>query len=194
VKNSLQSLASLIRIANRGAVADETRRTLSTLGSRVDAVAKLHEELYRTDAGPVIDLAGYVGNLAQHFRALAPAHLNMQVISERILVTSGQAVAVGTLLNEFVANSLKHAFPERRAGTVRISVERADDDTVRIRCADDGVGFPQSAANATSGLGMQINEVISEELQGRIDISSDSNGTVLTLSFEALSTPIALSA
>ncbi|AZQ67670.1 GAF domain-containing protein [Silicimonas algicola] len=194
VKNSLQSLASLIRIANRGAVADETRRTLSTLGSRVDAVAKLHEELYRTDAGPVIDLAHYVENLGRHFRALAPAHLNLDVISEPILVTSGQAVAVGTLLNEFVANSLKHAFPGSRAGHVRISIDRGDDDTVRIRCSDDGVGFPTSAANATSGLGMQINDVISEELQGRIEISSDSDGTVLTLSFEALPTAVARSA
>ena len=185
VKNSLQSLSSLVRLAHRGAVSEETRSTLSTIGSRIDAVAKLHEELYRTDAGPVLDLARYVDNLGQHFRALAPGHLTLEVVSESVLVTSAQAVAVGTLLNEFVANSFKHAFPGNRPGQVRVVIERTSDGMVGIRCSDDGVGFPTDVAEAKAGLGMQIAAVISEELQAEIDIASDSRGTVLTLSFAA---------
>ena len=184
VKNSLQSLSSLVRIASREAVSDETQKALSTMQSRINAVAKLHEELYRTDAGPVIDLAKYVDNLSQHFRAIAPANVSLVVDADPINVGSSKAVAVGTLINEFVANAFKHAFPAGQPGTVRIEVKKdAGLDEIRLKCSDDGVGLPVDMAKAAGGLGMQIAAVISAELQGELDVTSTPNGLSIEMVF-----------
>lgn len=186
VKNSLQSLSSLVRLAMRNAESDETQKALSTMQSRIGAVAMLHEELYRTDAGPVIDLGRYVGNLGRHFTEIAPEKVTVEIECHPVKVSSNQAAAVGTLVNEFVANSFKHAFPDGRAGTVRVTVGNAPNNKIKIACSDSGVGLPDTSERSLGGLGMQIAGVISAELQGELVVDSGAEGLTISLEFEAL--------
>jgi len=184
VKNSLQSLASLVRLADRRAVAEETHDVLATISSRIDAVARLHEELYRTDAGPVIDLSSYIGNLAGHFAGIAPESVTLDIHSDAVKVTSAQAVAVGTLINEFIANSFKHAFPDDRPGRVQVRIARGPaPGEVRIDCTDDGIGLPAHATPSRGGLGMQIAAILSAELRGELEVKSTEAGLSVGLSF-----------
>ncbi|MWD29596.1 GAF domain-containing protein [Aquicoccus sp. SCR17] len=183
VKNSLQSLSSLIQIANRRARSDETKTALTTIDSRVQAVAKLHQELYRTNAGPVVELDRYVKNLGAHFREIAPQDVTLDVTCDALTVTSAEAVAVGTLINEFIANSFKHAFPGDRAGHVRVTIEGGPGNLVQILCADDGIGIPKEIDASRGGLGMQIAAVISSELRGELEVRSDENGLSVGLDF-----------
>jgi two-component sensor histidine kinase len=185
VKNSLHSLSALIRLLDRRAVSEETHTALSTIHSRIEAVASLHAELYRTDAGPVVDLARYCSNLGAHFSTVAPQDVTLELDVEVIEVTSRQAVAVGTLMNEFVANSFKHAFPGDRAGTVRISISEAEGGRcVRLVCRDDGVGLPDDEAASRGGIGMKIAQVICSELQCELNVNSSSNGLAVWLQFQ----------
>lgn len=187
VKNSLQSLSSLVRLASRRARHEETVEALSTLNSRIEAVVRLHEELYRTEAGPVIDLGRYVQNLTRHLAKLAPAHVAVEARTQRLPVASGQAVAAGTLINEFVANSFKHAFPDGRAGRVLITVEPGSEaGTIRLICEDDGTGLSDFAEGQDGGLGMEIAAVISAELQGELNIHSSAGGLKTCIEFTAL--------
>ena len=187
VKNSLQSLASLVRLAARRARHRETAEALSTLQSRIDAVARLHEELYRSDGGRIVDLGRYMANLTGHLAEIAPSHVRLQVKADNLAVSSEQAVAVGTLVNEFVQNSFKHAFPDGRHGMVHVTAERGSGDgKVQLTCRDDGVGLPDIALGGQDGLGMQIAAIISAELQGDLNIQS-SEGEGLTIGIEFVS-------
>lgn len=183
VKNSLHSLSALVRLIGRQAASDETNQALSTINSRIEAVAALHAELYRTDAGPVIDLAEYTRNLGTHFSAVAPHNVALELEVEPIEVSSRQAVAVGTLMNEFVANAFKHAFPGDRSGTVRIAITAADGGkSVRLVCRDNGIGF-SAGSESESGIGMKIAQVISSELQSELNVNSSSSGLAVWLQF-----------
>ncbi|KIN61206.1 putative two-component system sensor histidine kinase [Sulfitobacter noctilucae] len=187
VKNSLQSLGSLVRLAGRNAKEEETTEALATIGSRIDAVAMLHQELYRTDAGRIIELGRYVENLMSYFRKIAPENvtLNCELIETK--VSSNEAVAVGTLINEFVANAIKHAFPDDRTGQIDVLVTRnADDNRIRVNCRDNGVGLSENATLSTGGLGMQIAAVISAELNAKLDVDTKSNGLNVTFEFESM--------
>lgn len=184
VKNSLQSLAALVRIQSRQAVGDEAIAALDTVISRIGAVATLHEELYRTEAGPVIDLADYVANLSRHFAAIAPANVSIELSLDPVKVSSLQAVAVGTLINESVANAFKHAFPDARHGTVHIAIaETGGGSTVRVTCADDGVGLPTEPVPDSGGLGMKIAQIICAELQSKLEVQSSRQGLSLSMEF-----------
>ncbi|WP_370401876.1 sensor histidine kinase [Sulfitobacter sp. JB4-11] len=186
VKNSLQSLSSLVRLAGREAKAEETTEALATIGSRIDAVAMLHQELYRTDAGHIIELGRYIKNLMSHFRQIIPDNvtLNCQTIDTK--VTSNEAVAVGTLINEFVANAVKHAFPDNRPGQIDVVVTRnADDRRIRVNCRDNGVGLSENVDISSGGLGMQIAAVISAELDAKLDVDTKVSGLDVTFEFKS---------
>lgn len=186
VKNSLQSLSSLVRLSGRKAKSEETTEALATIGSRIDAVAMLHEELYRTDAGHIIELGRYVENLVSHFRQIAPDNVSLNCQASQIKVTSNEAVAVGTLINEFVANAFKHAFPDHRAGRIDVFVTRsADGRRVCVNCRDDGVGLSEGADLSTGGLGMQIAAVISAELDAELEVNTKTDGLDVTFEFES---------
>lgn len=186
VKNSLQSLSSLVRFSGRKAKAAETTEALSTIGSRIDAVAMLHEELYRTDAGRIIELGRYIENLMSHFRQIAPDNVTLNCQTTETKVTSNEAVAVGTLINEFVANAFKHAFPDNRPGQIDVVVTRNEDDgRIRVNCRDNGVGLSENANLSTGGLGMQIAAVISAELDAKLDVDTKSDGLDVTFEFES---------
>ncbi len=184
VKNSLQSLASFVQIQARQARGDETAQALDSVISRIDAVARLHEQLYIEDDGPFVDLATYVGNLESNFRIGAPANVALTFDVEPVRVSSRQAVAIGTLLNEFIANSIKHAFPDGRDGQVRVTIARVrGGNAVTVSCADDGIGLPSGENSVSGGLGMQIARVICAELQSELQIDTSSGGTRLSLVF-----------
>ncbi|WP_324753389.1 sensor histidine kinase [Roseovarius sp. Pro17] len=184
VKNSLQSLSSLVGIQQRTAVSDETISALGTIHSRIQAVAQLHEQLYRTDGGPIINLKTYVEQLIQHFAVMAPSRVRLILEAEDCMIPSAQAVAVGTLVNEFVANSFKHAFPDERGGKVFIQITRGSaPNTVRFTCRDTGVGLPPEAEAVQGGLGMLIAQVISAELQSDLQVDTLPSGLSVSLEF-----------
>lgn len=186
VKNSLQSLSSLVRLAGRQAKAEETTEALATIGSRIDAVAMLHAELYRTDAGRTIELGRYIENLMTHFRQIAPDNVTINCQTIETKVTSSEAVAVGTLINEFVANSFKHAFPDHRSGQIDVVLIRnADGSRIRVNCRDNGVGLAKNSDNSSGGLGMQIAAVISAELDAKLEVDTKSDGLNVTFEFKS---------
>ncbi len=185
VKNSLLALASLIRLQTRQATSEETNAALTTVLSRIEAVATVHEQLYHTDAGFNIDLQRYLRNLADHFSAMAPKNIDFDLDLEPIEVSSQQAVAVGTLVNEFVANSIKHAFPDGRPGRVGITIGHArDGQAIRLECTDDGVGFGEDVKPDNGGLGMQIARVITSDLQCALNVTSTDSGVTIALEFD----------
>ncbi len=184
VKNSLHALSALIRVLKRRTTSEETQVALTTIHSRIEAVAAVHAELHRTDAGPVIDLERYARNLGQHLLALAPQDVTLDLSLDAVKVSSRQAVAVGTLVNEFVANSFKHAFPGERAGTVRIEIRDADEGrAVRLTCRDDGVGLPAASETTTGGIGIKIAQVICSELQCELNMNSTPSGLAVWVEF-----------
>jgi len=49
----------------------------------------------------------------------------------------------GQVLTNLVLNALTHAFPDRRAGAMRLSARRVGSDQIEIAFADDGIGMSE---------------------------------------------------
>lgn len=185
VKNSLHSLSSYVQIQARAAKSDETRSALSATDNRISAVATLHEQLYLADAGPSVALDQYVGSLCDNLRSGAPENVKMLVSLAPVTTGSRQAVAVGTLINEFVTNSYKHAFPDQKAGTISVTIDTEANGFVRVNCRDDGVGLGHSTNAHSGGLGMQIARVICLELGSDLVFEPAERGVALKVAFAA---------
>ncbi len=185
VKNSLQSLSALAGIKARFARSDEARQALGQLQKRIHTVAMLHEQLYKTDAGSMVDLGKYMENIAKYLGAQAPANVALRCQARSISVPSDQAAAVGTLLNEFVANSLKHAFPNGRSGAVTMTLTRDAEGNAVITAEDDGVGMPEEAVES-QGLGMQIMQATASQLGGALEMTGGKDGLKARVSFRPM--------
>lgn len=189
VKNSLQMLSSFVRISGRRAVSDESRDLLAVVQSRIDAMAHVHEQLYRKSDETDVDLAAYLAKIGRALADNAPAGVVLEVTGDPIQVPPSTAVAVATLTSELVSNAFKHGFRDGRSG--RVCVTLKDDPAsglARLVCADDGMGMAGSETPNSSGLGMQVAEVLATELSAQIDVRPHPGGFKVSVDFP---TPVA---
>jgi two-component sensor histidine kinase len=93
------------------------------------------------------------------------------------------AVPCGLLINELLTNTYKHAFPDNQKGVVSVSFTR-DDGTYTLIIKDNGVGLPEGLdyKNAST-LGLQLVNVLAEQLGGTLQIKSD-QGTEAIVTFK----------
>ncbi|MFZ2512110.1 MAG: ATP-binding protein [Gordonia sp. (in: high G+C Gram-positive bacteria)] len=87
--------------------------------------------------------------------------------------------AVIDATGEAVANSLRHA----GAGASQVVVGQLTTDAIRVRVADDGVGFnPDRVSGDRMGIEVGIRQRIRSVPGGAVDIdSSPGNGTMVSL-------------
>ncbi|PRY92635.1 PAS domain S-box-containing protein [Hasllibacter halocynthiae] len=155
VKNSLAMVSAILHAQARSAPA--AAEALATAASRVRAVAEVHGAIYAADRAERIEMRDYLRTLAEALsRSLAGGDVKVEhAICERTL-TGGEALALGLIVSELIANALRHAFAKHR-GTVRVGCEPAGTGRTVLTVEDDGAGFPQGFdLRRAEGLGSKV--------------------------------------
>ncbi len=94
------------------------------------------------------------------WRSLSPAPVEID-----------QAIPCGLIVNELLANSLKHAFAEGQAGEVRLSLRQDAEGVVRTQVSDTGVGLPDDfEARRGKSLGLQLVSDLVRQLGGKLEV------------------------
>jgi two-component sensor histidine kinase/CHASE1-domain containing sensor protein len=174
VKNNLQVISSLINMQLRTVEAGPARAALQEYQSRVEAIALIHEQLYRSKDYARVPFSEYARTLvANVFDAAAdPGRVRPDVDIEDVAVPVDKAIPCGLLLNELLTNALKHAFPGDGRGTVTVRLSRAGDELVLL-VADDGVGLPAGFdLKVSESLGMELVTTLVEQLGATLDVSN----------------------
>lgn len=92
-----------------------------------------------------------------------------------------QAMALGLILNELIANCLKHAFPSGQPGTIIIAASRRPGEALVLSVSDDGTGMPSDLDPANSpSMGLQIVTALAAQVGGTLTWRR-SPGTGVTL-------------
>jgi two-component sensor histidine kinase len=60
-----------------------------------------------------------------------------------IVLAVDRAIPCSMIVHELLANAVQHAFPEARAGTIKLACAKLDERTVRVSVSDDGIGLPE---------------------------------------------------
>lgn len=171
VKNNLQIIASMVNMQARQ-TEGSSRSALLECRNRVQAIALIHEQLYRSEDYARIPFPVYIQQLARNIQSAAgrtAENVSFTFALDPIALSVDVAIPCGLLLNELVTNALKHAFHDGRAGTVRIEL-RVGAEIVVLSVFDDGDGLPDGFdPNAQSSLGMQIVLELSRQLHGTLE-------------------------
>jgi two-component sensor histidine kinase len=172
VKNNLQVVQSLLKMRARLLPAGQSREAFETTVERVSAMALLHERLYQTPDLAGLPLSNYVRDLFRDVMAsnsLEPGQIQLKLDADEIPLKIEYGIPFGLLMNELLCNSLKHAFPDGRRGTISVSAHLVASG-VRVVVEDDGRGLADDFDPATSpSMGLKLAASLARQLGGRLD-------------------------
>ncbi|TNC48432.1 GAF domain-containing protein [Rubellimicrobium rubrum] len=190
VKNQFAIVTSLLRMGMRQAQSENARRELAAVKERVETLRLLNEQLYIAGSVDRIAVRPFITELVENLVHLRPPQtgpVRLGFAIEEMEVSPDKAVSLGLILNEFVTNSLKHAF-DGRGGAIEIRMERQEDGTMRLRVCDSGKGLPPEPREALpgSGTGMRLIEAFAQQIGAEPVWSAAEPGTALSLEFNSL--------
>ena len=94
-------------------------------------------------------------------------------------IDSQKAVSLGLIVTELVLNAIKYAFPMTKAkALIQVSYE-TDGSDWKLTVSDNGAG--KSLGTPGPGLGTAIVEALVKQLEAKMDVISDSNGTSVSV-------------
>jgi two-component sensor histidine kinase len=181
VKNNNQSLLSLIHLQLAGVTNLEAREQLQKIESRIRALSFVNAQLQVGTRANVADLGQYLMAIVSslfNFHKEGAANVKLTTQIAQVEIATERAQLIGLILNEFLINSFKYAFT---AGTGTFTLVLAEQDgRARMVMADDGPGIPDDAA---PGLGQNLVEVLTRQLEGEAGWDPQGGGTRLVLEF-----------
>lgn len=180
VANSLQLISSLLSIQARDTSHQFVREALETAVHRIQAIASIHQQLYRSDSAHAVDIATYLLKLSSTMErccssSTAPRQIITHVQSQ--LVPADFASMLGILINELVMNACKYAYAPDEPGQIDIVLFFPSRSEFLMEVRDyGGLGDVQKIP-ISPGMGTRIIDAIGRNLNAVHDHVVDDKGT-----------------
>jgi two-component sensor histidine kinase len=175
VKNNLQVISSLLNLQARYLTDPAARAIFNQSQNRVQSIALVHERLYESADLSHVDFAKYVVVLLDNiFDTYGATNRGISKIIDigDAKLTVDVAIPCGLIVNEVVTNALKHAFPDGRRGTVRVSLVEGPKDMLELTVQDDGVGIPADIdPRNTVSLGLDLVTTFADQLNAEVEVA-----------------------
>ncbi len=177
----MQIICSLLDLQSDSILDERSRGCFRDSQHRIRSLALVHEQLYQSRDFASIDIADYIEELAAYLfdsYVKDPQRISLNVCAGRVRMGIDASIPCGLIINELVSNSLKHAFPDGREGSVTIELSSGADGWITLAVADTGVGFPPGIDfTDMPTLGLQIVNMLVRQLMGEIELRSDNGAT-----------------
>jgi two-component sensor histidine kinase len=200
IKNNLQVISSLLDLQAEKFDDEKVREAFRESQNRVISMALIHEELYKGKERTEIDtlnFSTYIQKLADSlFQTYGLNRKNISLcmdLEESIFFDMDTAIPLGTIVNELVSNSLKHAFTGRDKGEIQIKLYGEEKGECKeksykstnfiLTILDNGIGIPENFnIEDIDSLGLQLVTSLVDQLDGKFKLKRN-NGTEFTMSF-----------
>jgi two-component sensor histidine kinase len=182
VKNSLQLVASMLIL--QAGMDPELGQRLKDASSRIMAIGRAHDLLYRNTQIEKIDLADYLSDVCRDLEKATP---NCQVdfeASSPLLLNTDRAVSLALVVTELVTNAAKHAYPEGDGGPIWVRLSRGDGEAARVSVSDEGAGLPpdfEINGKARLSLGMRLVRALANQAGAQLRFERKAHGTEFVL-------------
>jgi len=186
VKNNLQIVSSILSIQSGSLYDEEAKSAFDECQGRIQAMALVHEEVYKTGSFVELEMAGYLRRIAEslgHGWSRGTCQITLDIdVEESAALSMEKAIPCGLIVNELLTNSFKHAFTGRTGGTISIAF-RLVSGSWHLGIADDGKGYDGSGIKP-DGIGTQLVRGLVGQISGSIRYETPSaGGTVIHVEF-----------
>lgn len=185
IKNTFQSIASLLNLQARSSPVPEARAAIEQAGVRLGVFGLVHEMLTKRTDGHAVDIGEVIEKLVSALRATmfdGDRRISLRVHADPVLLEPRIALPISLLINEAITNAYKYAYPGTLAGEIFVRVARTAAGGLRIGIQDDGVGF---STDSKGGLGLKLMRGFASQVGGELLVDSDA-GTTIQLTIDRL--------
>lgn len=170
VKNHLTAVTGLLRLSQREVVDPAARSAMAEAARRIDVLGNVYTRLHLGERATVVSAREFLASLCDDLRSgvIGVRPIALRCHLDEADLPSSVAVPLGLIVNELVENSLKHAFPDDRAGEIEVVFAR-EANGYRLAVGDDGIGF--DPATSRKGGGSRLVRSLAQQLGGRLEQS-----------------------
>lgn len=186
-KNNLHVISGLLGLQSMSFDDARFQQAFKETQYRIDAIALVHEKLYKSKDLANLDVKEYINDLSNTLiksYAKDSAGISLKLDVEDISLQVKLAVACGLVINELLTNSLKHAFTGRDGGEIRIALRKKDGEEMEMVYSDNGTGLPEGldmGSARTLGLRL-VRSLVLRQLGGVLWLGRG-NGTEFHITF-----------
>lgn len=183
VKNNLAIVISLLSMQMRQVTDPDLKRIISDIEMRIRSMALIHEHLYRSEDLDKIRLHEYLRSLTTIvLSSFSSPQILLETDFEPMDVSIETALPIGLITNELLTNSIKYAFSDNKAGTIKVRLNKTN-GSISLSISDNGKGLPAGfIIDDQKTLGMFIIKLLVEQLNGTLTIEC-TNGTSFFIDF-----------
>ncbi len=183
VRNNLALMISFLELERTTPEGRQASTALEDAVGRVKGLAVVHNIL----GGAVARFGQYealVHRLGEQTLLQGPleGRVKFEVEMQPLSLPPRELTALGIITNELFTNIAKHAFPDGRRGTVRVTAERRGTDII-VRIWNNGVALPPGFGEGTGQLGLRLVHALVEASLNGCFAFENGNGTTAMLRF-----------
>ncbi|RJE80968.1 sensor histidine kinase [Paracoccus sp. JM45] len=186
VKNNLQLIASIINMQSRLIDDPDAKRVLRSVQDRVAALATIYRNLYQAEQldavnadSLITDIISQLANVSQD----SGRNLKVTADIQPLTMLPDQAVPLTLLATEAFTNALKYAGrgPDGEGAWVKVSLTSPKPGIGVLEIANS---LGDGAAERGTGLGSQLIEAFSMQLEGNVETQHLEDRYSLSMSFK----------
>jgi len=178
IKNNLNKISSMIGLQilsiENGKIED-TEEVLRKSKLRIEAMAMVHNALYRTNNLEKIRFEKYIKNLTQLVNQTYGKNIPVEIHSDDIYLPLEVMMKIGLIINELMTNSIKHATTNAKNDpTLLITLSRDQNKCILTYHQKSEQPVDIDSLEKSNTLGMRLIRLTVKEMDGEMDISNSS--------------------
>lgn len=185
VKNNLEVVSSLLALQSAKIEDPEMQDAMLASQNRVQSMGILHQKLYQSEHLAFIEMKNYFQNLCENILDSynETERIEVDIDMNEIELDVDTAVPVGLIVNELLTNSLKYAFPNHKKGTIKLSLEKVDNENLSLKISDNGIGKSLNTVAKGTGFGTQLVDLLTRQIGGKLT-QEVREGTIISIDFK----------
>ena len=184
VKNNLNVTASILGL--QALKADPfTAEELKKSKSRIEAIATVHEMLYKEKDFENIVFTHYMERLKTNVLSIYGQHKNINLVCEgddTLSIHLDKMIQVALIINELITNTMKHTDTTTEV-QVLISLEKVEGWYTLLYYEDSDKQVSKKTLTEASGLGVKLIQLSAKQLNATLDIETE-QGIKYIIGFE----------
>jgi PAS domain S-box-containing protein len=177
VKNNMQLLHSLLRVAQRQTRSTEARDALADAGRRVAAMSAAQQVMYDSADLTTFGAKDLVQGVCRTTQQLLGRRIDVTTECCGGHLSNDAAMPVALILSELLINAAKHAVNGRNECQVRVLLSE-DGPCFALSVHDDGPGFDLEAVGKR-GSGLSLVKGLARQIGGELEVRSASGAFCL---------------
>lgn len=174
VKNNLQLVSSLLSLQSKTVKDKKTKQILLEGTDRIKSISLVHQRLYKKESFTDVEFKTYSSQIVENLIASYNSVNNVDFeINSNENIGIDFAISLGLILNEIVTNTLKYNIDKIKIKIKITFVKKSN--TYELMVSDNGKGFDISTVQQKDTLGMRLISILTNQLDGELQITSKQN-------------------